>query len=319
MIILKLGGSVITRKDASKPTLDPVNLDRIAQEIARANVGELIIIHGAGSFGHLHARKYEIGSPIKTPEELERKKSELEAALNQEIKKNETKVLINETTVENDTENTDKFEKKSDDRQKSIKEDDEIEYYSYDEVVKKERNKWIFIAVASILITIGISASYMNIQKEKNEKLLRTEIEEAQKEAKENAEAIAKIEMEKKLAEETQKIKDHVEEEARKNAILNSVAQNQDVAKENQDKKVDSGIGIEIPKIDTKQIEELNKKAKETQKNIEDLIEKKDGIVGFYNEITTKFNAMLKSVESFFSNLIGDSETKDEKKEENKK
>ena len=220
--------------------------------------------------------------------------------------------MINETTVENDTENTDKFEKKSDDRQKSIKEDDEIEYYSYDEVVKKERNKWIFIAVASILITIGISASYMNIQKEKNEKLLRTEIEEAQKEAKENAEAIAKIEMEKKLAEETQKIKDHVEEEARKNAILNSVAQNQDVAKENQDKKVDSGIGIEIPKIDTKQIEELNKKAKETQKNIEDLIEKKDGIVGFYNEITTKFNAMLKSVESFFSNLIGDSETKDE-------
>ena len=211
------------------------------------------------------------------------------------------------------------MEKKSDDRQKSIKEDDEIEYYSYDEVVKKERNKWIFIAVASILITIGISASYMNIQKEKNEKLLRTEIEEAQKEAKENAEAIAKIEMEKKLAEETQKIKDHVEEEARKNAILNSVAQNQDVAKENQDKKVDSGIGIEIPKIDTKQIEELNKKAKETQKNIEDLIEKKDGIVGFYNEITTKFNAMLKSVESFFSNLIGDSETKDEKKEENKK
>ena len=103
--------------------------------------------------------------------------------------------MINETTVENDTENTDKFEKKSDDRQKSIKEDDEIEYYSYDEVVKKERNKWIFIAVASILITIGISASYMNIQKEKNEKLLRTEIEEAQKEAKENAEAIAKIEM----------------------------------------------------------------------------------------------------------------------------
>lgn len=74
MIILKLGGSVITRKDATKPTLNQENLDRIAHEIARANVGELIIIHGAGSFGHLHAREYEIGSPIKTPEELERKK-----------------------------------------------------------------------------------------------------------------------------------------------------------------------------------------------------------------------------------------------------
>jgi len=74
MIILKLGGSVITRKDATKPTLNPVNLDRIAQEIARANIGKLIIIHGAGSFGHLHARKYEIGSPINSPEELQEKK-----------------------------------------------------------------------------------------------------------------------------------------------------------------------------------------------------------------------------------------------------
>ena len=38
MIILKLGGSVITRKDATNPTLDPVNLDRIASEIAQAQV-----------------------------------------------------------------------------------------------------------------------------------------------------------------------------------------------------------------------------------------------------------------------------------------
>ena len=74
MIILKLGGSVITRKDASKPTLDPVNLERIAREISDANIEKLIIIHGAGSFGHLHARKYEIGSPINGPEEFSRKR-----------------------------------------------------------------------------------------------------------------------------------------------------------------------------------------------------------------------------------------------------
>ena len=74
MIILKLGGSVITRKDATKPTLDPVNLDRIASEIAQAQVEKLIIIHGAGSFGHLHARKYGIGSPITTPDQLREKR-----------------------------------------------------------------------------------------------------------------------------------------------------------------------------------------------------------------------------------------------------
>ncbi len=74
MIILKLGGSVITRKDRDKPTLNPVNLDRIAQEIARANVDKLIIVHGAGSFGHPYARKFEIGSEIKDEKEFHRKK-----------------------------------------------------------------------------------------------------------------------------------------------------------------------------------------------------------------------------------------------------
>lgn len=74
MIILKLGGSVITRKDATKPTLDPVNLDRIACEIAQAQVEKLIIIHGAGSFGHLHASKYAIGSPITTQDQLREKR-----------------------------------------------------------------------------------------------------------------------------------------------------------------------------------------------------------------------------------------------------
>lgn len=74
MIILKLGGSVITRKEATEPTLDQENLERIAQEIARAQPRKLIIIHGAGSYGHLHARKYEIGSPIHTPEEFQEKR-----------------------------------------------------------------------------------------------------------------------------------------------------------------------------------------------------------------------------------------------------
>lgn len=74
MIILKLGGSVITRKDKDKPTLDPVNLDRIAQEISRANVDKLIIVHGAGSFGHPYASKFEIGSEIKNSTELSEKK-----------------------------------------------------------------------------------------------------------------------------------------------------------------------------------------------------------------------------------------------------
>lgn len=74
MIILKLGGSVITRKNASEPTLDAENLTRICTEISNSSYEKLIIVHGAGSYGHLYAKEYEIGSKINSKKELERKK-----------------------------------------------------------------------------------------------------------------------------------------------------------------------------------------------------------------------------------------------------
>jgi isopentenyl phosphate kinase len=74
MIILKLGGSVITRKDSRTPTLDPSNLTRIAREISESSYHKLVVVHGAGSYGHPYAREYEIGSEINSFEELARKR-----------------------------------------------------------------------------------------------------------------------------------------------------------------------------------------------------------------------------------------------------
>lgn len=48
MIILKLGGSALTVKNADKPTIDEDNLERIAEEVSYYN-DELVIVHGAGS------------------------------------------------------------------------------------------------------------------------------------------------------------------------------------------------------------------------------------------------------------------------------
>ncbi len=249
----------------------------------------------------------------KEIEELEKKKLELEAELNNETGNSKLK------DTSSDKGNTaSETVKKPENRIESEKED-EVEYYSYDEVVKKERNKWIFIGIAAVLITLGISTLYVNGEKKKNEELLKTQIEQAQKEVKDKTEAELKAQMEKKLAEETQKIRAQAEEEAKRNAVLESIAQNTEISKKSEDNKTESGIGIEIPKIDSKQIDELNKKAKETQKNIEDFIEKKDGIIGFYNEATAKFNAFVKNIENFFNSFIGNSESKDEKNEENKK
>lgn len=74
MIILKLGGSIITKKEAEKPTIDHDNLDRISREIASSSFDKLIIVHGAGSFGHPFAREYEIGSRIKDEDDFNYKK-----------------------------------------------------------------------------------------------------------------------------------------------------------------------------------------------------------------------------------------------------
>jgi isopentenyl phosphate kinase len=70
MIILKLGGSILTEKDSLKPKVNLENLNRIAIEIKDflkdydlKNNG-LVIIHGAGSFGHPYAKDYEIGEPF---------------------------------------------------------------------------------------------------------------------------------------------------------------------------------------------------------------------------------------------------------------
>lgn len=72
LLFLKLGGSLITNKrQAETPRLDVI--ERLANEIAaarRANPDlRLLIGNGAGSFGHVPARKYRTRDGVATPEE----------------------------------------------------------------------------------------------------------------------------------------------------------------------------------------------------------------------------------------------------------
>jgi isopentenyl phosphate kinase len=54
--ILKIGGSIIT--DKNRPmTARAEEIERVAREIA-ASPCDLILVHGAGSFGHMPAKKY---------------------------------------------------------------------------------------------------------------------------------------------------------------------------------------------------------------------------------------------------------------------
>jgi len=70
LTILKLGGSVITDKHSETPKVDFSNLNRLADEIAKARPERLIFMHGAGSYGHVIVKKTGIGSGIKNTEQV---------------------------------------------------------------------------------------------------------------------------------------------------------------------------------------------------------------------------------------------------------
>lgn len=55
-MILKIGGSVLTEKDGEEE-LAP-GFDGVIQTVADADRGDLILVHGAGSFGHPHAARH---------------------------------------------------------------------------------------------------------------------------------------------------------------------------------------------------------------------------------------------------------------------
>lgn len=62
LIILKIGGSVITEKGSISKARE-AEIDRISNEIAsfkKDSDSQLILVHGAGSFGHPHAMKYRL-------------------------------------------------------------------------------------------------------------------------------------------------------------------------------------------------------------------------------------------------------------------
>ncbi|MEA3254342.1 MAG: isopentenyl phosphate kinase [Candidatus Altiarchaeota archaeon] len=73
LIILKLGGSVITRKSEDKAEVHGENLKRLAGEIAKAKEKRnfsLVIVHGAGPFGHVPAKRYGLDKGIKDERQL---------------------------------------------------------------------------------------------------------------------------------------------------------------------------------------------------------------------------------------------------------
>jgi isopentenyl phosphate kinase len=70
MIIIKFGGSVITDKKI-KYKFRPKVTDRLAKEFKPSVKNhQMILVHGAGSFGHILSKKYELDKGFRTPKQL---------------------------------------------------------------------------------------------------------------------------------------------------------------------------------------------------------------------------------------------------------
>jgi len=63
-VVLKIGGSVITDKDGELAAKTEI-INRLAEEIAKAKLSSLILVHGGGSFGHPTAKKWGIKEGFK--------------------------------------------------------------------------------------------------------------------------------------------------------------------------------------------------------------------------------------------------------------
>lgn len=71
LVIIKLGGSVVTYKDSETPRVRDGVIRRLAREVGELVHGgyKLVIVHGAGSFGHPLAKKHQLHKGMKTEEQ----------------------------------------------------------------------------------------------------------------------------------------------------------------------------------------------------------------------------------------------------------
>ena len=74
LIVLKIGGSICTEKSSGKFRVKKVLVSRIAREIKEAGQQKkfrLLVVNGAGPFGHVNVKNYDINDGLHTPRDFE--------------------------------------------------------------------------------------------------------------------------------------------------------------------------------------------------------------------------------------------------------
>ena len=68
--VVKLGGSIVTDKGSDELRVDEARVTRLGRELVDSGVRPLVVVHGAGSYGHRIVRRTGIHNGLEGPETL---------------------------------------------------------------------------------------------------------------------------------------------------------------------------------------------------------------------------------------------------------
>ncbi len=250
----------------------------------------------------------------KMIEELEKKKKELE----KEIYSKEG----NET--EKAEEISEASEKAALDKIPEIPEKKPAEVSLTDTPLEKEKledekfkliskKSMIFIGVASIIITIGIII-FLN-SRDGNIAGLSKGNREVELKVSENVEKSQEGTASKEVAKTGEVSSSNIYEEPVKTREPKTSEKESEKSVKSGNSETEEKV-LEVPKDlklpSAEDIEKLKKQTEEVKKTVDNIVEKKNEAVSFFDDIQKSWDSFLKSTEEFFNNLFGNSSTEED-------
>ena len=191
--------------------------------------------------------------------------------------------------------------------------EDEMEGEEEEKFKLISKKSMIFIGVASIIITIGIII-FLN-SKDGNIAGLSKGNREVELKVSENVEKSQEGTASKEVAKTGEVSSGNIYEEPVKTREPKTSEKESEKSVKSGNSETEEKV-LEIPKDlklpSAEDIEKLKKQTEEVKKTVDNIVEKKNEAVSFFDDIQKSWDSFLKSTEEFFNNLFGNSSTEED-------
>ena len=191
--------------------------------------------------------------------------------------------------------------------------EDEMEGEEEEKFKLISKKSMIFIGVASIIITIGIIIFLNN--RDGNIAGLSKGNREVELKVSENVEKSQEGTASKEVAKTGEVSSGNIYEEPVKTREPKTSEKESEKSVKSGNSETEEKV-LEIPKDlklpSAEDIEKLKKQTEEVKKTVDNIVEKKNEAVSFFDDIQKSWDSFLKSTEEFFNNLFGNSSTEED-------